>query len=110
MGHHHQNGERPIIARFTRFCDREADIQNFSTLRGKRVYTNEDLCPASQEIRKAQLPRLKQAKGEGKIAYFRHTKLIIKERYANSATSEPEPTTTRNTSEALGKLPLSLPV
>lgn len=71
---------RPIIARFSRFCDREAVLRNASKLRGTGVYVNEDLCPASQRIRKEKLPLLKQARSEGKIAYFRHTKLIIKKK------------------------------
>ena len=58
----------------------ETTMRNVSKLWGSRIYINEDLCPASQEIKKAQLSQLKQAKAEGKIAYFCHTKLIIKDR------------------------------
>lgn len=71
---------RPIIARFSRFCDRDAAMRNATKLRGTRIFINDDLCRASQEKRRAQLPLLKQARSDGKIAYFRHTKLIIKER------------------------------
>lgn len=68
VGQHYPNRQRPIIARFTRFCDREAVMRNVSKLRGSRIYVNEDLCPASQEIKRAKLPLLKQAKSEGKVA------------------------------------------
>lgn len=44
------------------------------------MFINEDLCAASMEIKRNQLPLLKQARQEGKIAFFRHTKLIIRER------------------------------
>lgn len=44
------------------------------------IYFNEDLCPASQEIVKSKFPLTKQARADGKIAYFKLTKLIIKER------------------------------
>lgn len=71
---------RPIIARFSRFCDREAVMRNVSKLRGTNIFVNEDLCPASQAIRKAQIPMMKQARRDGKVAFFRHTKLIIKEK------------------------------
>ena len=87
VGQHVLNKDRPIIARFTKFADREAIMRNVSKLRGSRIYINEDLCPASQEIRKLQLPLLKQAKASGKIAYFRHTKLIIKERNVAASAS-----------------------
>ena len=74
------NKPRTIVARFTSYADREMVMRNARKLKGTRIYINEDLCPASQEIVKQQLPRLRKAKQEGKIAYFRHTKLIIKER------------------------------
>lgn len=71
---------RPIIAKFSRFCHREAVLRNSAKLRATRIYVNEDLCPASQKIRKDKPPLLKQARSDGKIPYFRHTKLIIKEK------------------------------
>lgn len=83
----------PIIARFARFVDREAVMRNVTKLRGSRIFINEDLCAASQSIRKAQLPLLKQARSEGKTAYLRHTKLIIKEksRYGDGAATRDGP-------------------
>lgn len=71
---------RPIVVRFVKFSDREAAIRNAKKLKGTGIYLNEDLCPASMELRKNQLPLLKKARDEGKIAYFRHTRLIIRER------------------------------
>lgn len=40
---------------------------------------NEDLSSASLAKKNAQLPMFKQARAEGKIAFFRHTKLIVRE-------------------------------
>ena len=71
---------RPVVARFLRYGDRELVMRNARKLKGTNIYVNDDLCPASQEKRRQQLPHLKQARSEGKIAYFRHTKLIIRER------------------------------
>ena len=71
---------RTIITRFEKFSDREAALRNARKLKGTGIYINEDLCPASQALKNSQLPRMKQARLEGKIAYFRHTRLIIKER------------------------------
>ena len=71
---------RPIVARFSRFCDREAVMRNSNKLRGTNIFVNEDLCAASQAVKNAQMPQLKQARAQGKIAFFRHTRLIIKER------------------------------
>lgn len=70
---------RTIVARFSRYGDREAVMRNARKLRGTNIYINDDLCAASQAIKNAQMPQLKQARAEGKIAFFRHTKLIVKE-------------------------------
>lgn len=71
---------RPVVARFLRYSDRELVMRNATKLRGTRIFINDDLCPASQQKRKLQLPQLKQARSEGKIAFFRHTKLVIREK------------------------------
>lgn len=72
----------------------EATVQGF-------LY-NEDLCPASQAAKKAQLPLLKQAKSEGKVAYFRHTRLIIKEKRTNVISPEViRPRVSEESSEAV---------
>ncbi|KAK3889169.1 hypothetical protein Pcinc_006743 [Petrolisthes cinctipes] len=71
---------RTIVARFEHFGDREAVTRNSRKLKGTGIFINEDLCPASQENVKNQLPLMKQARTDGKIAYFKHTRLIIKER------------------------------
>ena len=80
VGQRNHQRSRPFIARFMRFADREAVMRNVAKLRGTRIFINEDLCAASQALRKSQLPLLKQARSDGKTAYFRYTKLIIKEK------------------------------
>ncbi|KAK4318554.1 hypothetical protein Pmani_010464 [Petrolisthes manimaculis] len=70
---------RTIVVRFEKFGDREAVLRNARKLKGTGIFINEDLCAASQEIIRNKLPQLKQARSEGKIAFFKHTKLIIKE-------------------------------
>ncbi|KAK4309590.1 hypothetical protein Pmani_018787 [Petrolisthes manimaculis] len=74
---------RTVVARFEKFGDREAVVRNARKLRGTGIFINEDLCPASQEKKRSQLPLLKQAREDGKIAFFKHTKLIIKDRSNN---------------------------
>lgn len=74
---------RTIVARFEKYGDREAVSRNARKLKGTGIYIDDDLCSASQELKRNQLPLLKQARQDGKIAYFRHTKLIIRDREAN---------------------------
>lgn len=78
---------RTVVARFKSFADRQQALRNSPRLRNTHIYINEDLCDSSVQVRKAQLPQLKKAREEGKIAYFNHTKLIVKERKESSATS-----------------------
>ena len=80
------NKTRPIIAKFLRFQDREAILKSARKLKGTNIYINEDLCEASLEKRREQLPRLKAEREKGNIAYFSHTRLVIKRR--PEATSE----------------------
>ncbi len=70
IGQRDNNRPRTIIARFTHFRQREDVLRNAFKLKGTRVFVNEDLCPASQEKIKAQLPLYKQARAEGKVAFF----------------------------------------
>lgn len=80
MGKRNEYRHRPIIVRFSRFCDQEAVLRNAAELRATKIFINEDLCPASQKVRNEKLPLLKQARSEGKIAYFSYTRPVIKER------------------------------
>ena len=68
------------MARFKRFGDYEAVIRNSKKLKGTEIYINEYLCAASRDLRKSQFPILKKAREEEKTAFFKHTKLIVKER------------------------------
>lgn len=79
---------RTIVARFSRFCDREAVMRNAKKLKGTNIFLNDDLSAASQAIKNSQMPALKEARAQGKIAYFRHTKLIIKERNAGGGVAD----------------------
>lgn len=75
---------RPIVARFGRFCDREAVMRNARKLKGTNIFINDDLCAASQAVKNSQMPLFKQARAQGKVAFFHHTKLIIKEKQQDS--------------------------
>lgn len=89
VGERRDGKPRPIIARFSRYREREAVMRNVKKLKGTNIYVNEDLCPESQSIKMSQMPLLKQARAQGKVAFFRHTKLIIREKTNNDeATGE----------------------
>ena len=88
---------RPIIARFLRHQDREKILKNSNKFKGTRIFINEDLCQASVEKRQELLPKLKKAREEGKIAFFSHTKLIIRNKPSpNSGAAGGEDDATEN--------------
>lgn len=95
---------RTVVARFERYGDREAVIRNARKLKGTGIFINEDLCPASQELKKKQFPQIKQAR-EGKIAFFRHTKLIIRERNNQEVTGGGSLLVSRTTDDVNGSEP-----
>ncbi|KAK4309830.1 hypothetical protein Pmani_018562 [Petrolisthes manimaculis] len=95
--------QRTIVARFEKYGDRETVLRNARKLKGTGIYINEDLCQGSQEIRNKQLPLLKEARNQGKIAFFKYTKLIIKKR----TTQRPETASNEPTGRVGGDVTVS---
>lgn len=71
---------RNIVVSFNRLADRETTMRSSRKLKGSGIYINDDLCAASQQKKKEQMPMLREARARGKIAYFKHTRLIIRDR------------------------------
>ena len=78
IGERKYNRPRTIIAKFLHFGEKQDILRKSYKLKGTNIFVNEDLCEASQEKRREQLPLLRDAKRDGKLAYFVHTKLIIR--------------------------------
>ena len=87
VGQRRDDRPRPIVTRFSRFCDCETAMRNAKKLCGTNIYFNDDLCAASQAIKDAQMPQMKQVRAQGKITFFRHTKLIVKDRHCEEKSS-----------------------
>ena len=64
---------RPIVARFSRFQDREAALRNSRKIRNAKFKFKEDLCEASRKKRADQWPAMQEAFKKGLTAYFNHT-------------------------------------
>ena len=83
---------RPIVVKFLKFKDREAVLRSGKKLQGSSMYVREDLSEKVLAKRKAQLPQLREARQNGKVAYFSYDKLVIKDgdrRPTESADSTP---------------------
>ena len=68
---------RPIVVKLLRYKDRESILQRTKSLKGSKIYINEDFTDTVRRKRKELMPELRAARGRGDIAYLRYDKLII---------------------------------
>ena len=80
IGPKRKGKHRTIIARFSRFADRDTAIRNAPKLKKSPYYINEDMSTASFQKRQDQMPALRDARKNNQIAYFSHVKLKTKPR------------------------------
>ena len=69
---------RTIVAKFLSFKDREMILKSKRNLKGSRVSIREDFSERVNAKRKELLPKLQEARKEGKIAYLSYDKLVIR--------------------------------
>jgi len=69
-----RNSTKPIIARFLRYQDTVEVLKHAYRLKGSNMSVFKDFPKAIQATRKKLLPKFKQAKQEGKSAYFSKSK------------------------------------
>ncbi|CAH1245985.1 Hypp7624 [Branchiostoma lanceolatum] len=80
----HRNGRfqdggrlRPIVAKLLRYKDRDTIIQRAKYLKGSNIYINEDFSEKVRQKRKELIPKMKEARERGEIAYMKFDTLII---------------------------------
>ena len=71
---------RTIVCKFYDWKLKEAILKSARRNKPEGIFINEDLAENTIKKRKDQLPRLKEAKQQGKIAYFVLDRLVIKDR------------------------------
>lgn len=82
------NRPRSIVVKFLIYKDKADVLGRAKNLKGSRIYINEDFTEAVRLKRKELLPKMREARDRGEIAYLRHDKLIIWPR--NSTPRPPE--------------------
>lgn len=70
---------RPILVKFHRIRDRDTVLRNAKKLKGTRIFINEDYPEAVRQKRKELLPKMREARQRGDIAFLRYDKLIIRQ-------------------------------
>lgn len=68
---------RPIVVKLLRHKDRSAILQRTKSLKGSKIFINEDFTEAVRRKRKELMPDLRAARERGDIAYLRHDRLIV---------------------------------
>ena len=63
---------RDIVIKFKDQTSRDAVYKEKKCLKGQNVYINEDFCKNTIEARKILLPKLREARIHGKIAYVNY--------------------------------------
>ena len=70
---------RPIVVKFLNYKDREQVLKSGKCLKGTPINVREDLSTKVINKRKEQMSQLREARENGKIAFFSYDKLIIKD-------------------------------
>ena len=75
-----RSSPRPIVCRLYDWKEKENVLKLARIRKPSGIFVNEDVAEATMAKRREQLPLLRRAKQEGKIAYFVLDKLIIKDK------------------------------
>lgn len=84
MGKKTENKIRPIVVTFTTYGKKLSILKNKQHLKDKITYIKEDYPQQVLEKRRQLQEQLQEARNEGKIAYLREDRLIIRERNKNN--------------------------
>lgn len=71
---------RPVVVKLLRYQDREAILGRGAMLKNTGIFISDDVSERIQARRKELLPKLKEARRNGKLAYFAMDRLIVKDR------------------------------
>lgn len=71
---------KPVVVKLLRYQDREAILKKGPMLKNTGIFVSDDVSDRIQARRKEQLPKLKEARSRGKIAYFAMDRLVVKDR------------------------------
>ena len=82
-GNSHSSKPRTIVVKFESFKDRETILHAARKQKPQGLYFNEDLSQRVLASRNEQLLRLREARENGKTAYFSYDRLVVMNRLDN---------------------------
>ncbi|KAK0141371.1 Ig kappa chain V-VI region NQ2-6.1 [Merluccius polli] len=111
----HRNGTfqldgrpRTMTVKLLRFKDKEEIIKRAKCLKGTKFFINEDFSERVRSKRKELLPRLKNERMKGNIAYRKYDQLIVHAPSSKPTTNTPLPPTFQPSVQSEGKPPLAV--
>lgn len=79
MGKPSKDKVRPIILTLTNYGKKITILKNKKKLEQTKIYIKEDFAPKVLEIRKSLQEQLQKARNDGKMAYIKYDKIVIRE-------------------------------
>ena len=73
-----QDKNRDVLVKFRTHDERDMVFRKKVNLKGQNIFIKEDFCKETLDIRKNLLPKLKEARNEGKVAFIKYRELVIK--------------------------------
>ena len=71
---------KTVVVKFESFKDRDTVMRAARKEKPRGVYINEDLSQRVMARRRELMPRLREAREQGKIAYLTYDKLVVRDR------------------------------
>lgn len=84
-----KKAHRSIVVRFSHFKRRDEVLKAARNVKPEGVTVNEDFSKRIMDRRKALIPRLKEARSAGKIAYLSYDKLVVREKASQNRPDQP---------------------
>ncbi|KAK2152492.1 hypothetical protein NP493_2449g00002 [Ridgeia piscesae] len=72
--------EQTIVVRFVTYKDQDCILQAARKEKPRGIFVTEDLSHRVMEKRKQLMPKLREARSNGKIAYLVYDRVIVKDR------------------------------
>lgn len=69
--------DRPVVVKLLRFKDKEEIMKCAKSLKGTKIFINEDFSESIRAKRKEFLPKMREESEKGNIAYLKFDRLVV---------------------------------
>ena len=79
-GDNHSDRPKTVVVKFESYKDRDTVMRAARKEKPRGVFVNEDLSQRVMARRRELMPRLREARQQGKIAYLSYDRLVVRDR------------------------------